>query len=833
MSGKHQHASSFSGSESDSSYSETSTPGTPTNKQHSATSSPTAKRKISLQIKTENDVHRKKAIVNSTSTSSNNTDNISFDDIADSSNNVSSANAMPRKKVQLHGTKKKVKEEADPLSSIFDSLIQESASNPAIVVERSQVDDKEHQQDTDQERYFGAPLVVREKPVLLSPTSIPNLDANIAFGTDTLGEESGPLFVGARTNKKLQKNVLGKAKKKNMDIAPLKAIKKKDEYEITKSGAFRIDELRIGSEGVVLEPNMATVDSATSESETIETILNTIAARRVASSSVTPQMLPENQSNTVTSSTTSTNTNPTDQSQIQTLFDTSSNSSSSAMSSASQTPSSMNTTPKLQPLVVSGQNSPCLMSLSSASSSAMTTPSTASTNTPLTSVNFSDLEINEHSHKLGSGASATVYKVFSKKNANQVYALKKIQLYGTDIRANHILSEIKSLFKSVECPYIIRLFDAYHREGQIQLLLEFMDCGSLEDIYKTCGKIPEDVLSEIAFQILSGLAYLQSKGILHRDLKPSNILMNKSGCAKISDFGMSKLMESNVATKTFQGSYYYMSPERIKGDEHDFNSDVYSLGLTIAECALGKYPVNDVEKMSLWDVMRCFKDGITLTDESLSPELKEFVSLCCIGDRLQRPYAKTLLETAFIRKHNSVYDDQSSIKFERVYNFIHQVYLPMKEFEKSRMRSNSQPRLLNFSTDFTKDVDSVPTSAPPQEEQLILRDYEDIPVSTTKRGLQLKLSPRSNATRSVEESDIPSKSEKITKKKKKTEKYESKTLPLPDKAKQKSKEPSNSSSSSSSVLKPLMRLGSGVLHKAKTTSDQDVLKSLEEDIHAK
>ena len=91
--------------------------------------------------------------------------------------------------------------------------------------------------------------------------------------------------------------------------------------------------------------------------------------------------------------------------------------------------------------------------------------------------------------------------------------------------------------------------------------------------------------------MLQGLDYLSEKKIIHRDIKPSNILLNRNGEAKISDFGLSKQMTASIqAFHSFQGTYLYMSPERLKTDDYGFDSDIWSLGLSIAECAIGKFP---------------------------------------------------------------------------------------------------------------------------------------------------------------------------------------------------------------------------------------------------
>jgi serine/threonine protein kinase len=63
-----------------------------------------------------------------------------------------------------------------------------------------------------------------------------------------------------------------------------------------------------------------------------------------------------------------------------------------------------------------------------------------------------------------------------------------------------IVTEFKALYKT-SCPYVITLYDSFYREGSILMILEYMNCGSLEDILKTCGKIPEGVLSKMTKQV--------------------------------------------------------------------------------------------------------------------------------------------------------------------------------------------------------------------------------------------------------------------------------------------------------------------------------------------
>ena len=107
---------------------------------------------------------------------------------------------------------------------------------------------------------------------------------------------------------------------------------------------------------------------------------------------------------------------------------------------------------------------------------------------------------------------------------------------------------------------------------------------------KTFGPVRVDVLGKISEAVLGGLAYLYSAHkIMHRDLKPSNILVNSKGQIKLCDFGVSSELDGSIA-ETFVGTGTYMAPERIQGSPYTVKSDVWSVGLTLMELAIGKFP---------------------------------------------------------------------------------------------------------------------------------------------------------------------------------------------------------------------------------------------------
>lgn len=104
--------------------------------------------------------------------------------------------------------------------------------------------------------------------------------------------------------------------------------------------------------------------------------------------------------------------------------------------------------------------------------------------------------------------------------------------------------------------------------------------------------VPEPYLAELTRQMLLGLSFLHDTArICHRDVKPSNLLLSSSGQLKISDFGTSSQLSNSMSKcLSWVGTVTYMSPERIRGDSYSFNTDVWSLGLLVLECALGRYP---------------------------------------------------------------------------------------------------------------------------------------------------------------------------------------------------------------------------------------------------
>lgn len=137
-------------------------------------------------------------------------------------------------------------------------------------------------------------------------------------------------------------------------------------------------------------------------------------------------------------------------------------------------------------------------------------------------------------------------------------------------------------------PNVLPLIDADIYDGQVVILSEYIEDGSLADKLRAHGKIPIEQAARIAVGVLKGLEYLHSKNIIHRDIKPANILM-QGDTPRLADFGISRAMETTMVSSTVIGTHSYMSPESFEG-VRNIQTDVWSVGVLLYHLLTGKLP---------------------------------------------------------------------------------------------------------------------------------------------------------------------------------------------------------------------------------------------------
>ncbi|XP_070760409.1 dual specificity mitogen-activated protein kinase kinase 5 [Enoplosus armatus] len=263
-------------------------------------------------------------------------------------------------------------------------------------------------------------------------------------------------------------------------------------------------------------------------------------------------------------------------------------------------------------------------------------------------INAQDINYQE---QLGHGNGGTVYKAYHILG-KRVLAVKVIPLDITVELQKQIMSELEILYKC-DSPYIITFFSAFFVENRISICTEFMDGGSL-DVYK---RIPEHVLGRIALAVVKGLTYLWSLKILHRDVKPSNMLVNTRGQVKLCDFGVSTQLVNSIA-KTYVGTNAYMAPERISGEQYGIHADVWSVGISFMELALGMFPYPQIQKnqgsLMPLQLLQCIvdEDPPVLPVGQFSEKFVHFITQCMRRQPKERPAPNNLMDHSFIIQYN-------------------------------------------------------------------------------------------------------------------------------------------------------------------------------------
>ncbi len=202
--------------------------------------------------------------------------------------------------------------------------------------------------------------------------------------------------------------------------------------------------------------------------------------------------------------------------------------------------------------------------------------------------------------ELGRGGFGIVYDAWD-HDLKRPVALKLRRADRTDPISERRFRSEAALARDVVHPNLVRAFDLGVEGELLYLVLEKVDGAPLSARIEQSGPLPIDETLRLADALLEALGALHAAGIVHRDVKPSNILLLTApdGHAEIDDL---KLGDLGVARKldtgdtrltldsTFVGTLAYLPPEIVRGEEATFQSDLYSLGMTIAEALLGQLP---------------------------------------------------------------------------------------------------------------------------------------------------------------------------------------------------------------------------------------------------
>ncbi|KAI8059897.1 kinase-like domain-containing protein [Gongronella butleri] len=252
---------------------------------------------------------------------------------------------------------------------------------------------------------------------------------------------------------------------------------------------------------------------------------------------------------------------------------------------------------------------------------------------------------------IGKGQFGVVYRALELRTGKMV-AVKRIKCKSSKKRDMADMMQEARLLQSLAHENIVKYEGLVQTPGYINIILEFVENGSLANTLKSFGSFPEDLVATYCSQILHGLEYLHAQNVVHCDLKAANLLTTKSGNLKLSDFGVSLHLAQQVQQEDeVAGTPYWMAPEVIALEGASTKSDIWSLGCTLIELCTGKPPYSEFNHY--YALYHIVDDEYPPFPSGLSDDLYDFLRNCFAKQPEDRPSATELLLHAWIYTHTA------------------------------------------------------------------------------------------------------------------------------------------------------------------------------------
>ncbi|KAI3829020.1 hypothetical protein L1987_03134 [Smallanthus sonchifolius] len=284
---------------------------------------------------------------------------------------------------------------------------------------------------------------------------------------------------------------------------------------------------------------------------------------------------------------------------------------------------------------------------------------------------FNNYQILNHRYALlnllGKGGFSEVYKAFDLVE----YRYVACKLHGLnanwseDKKQSYIRHAIReyNIHKTLVHHHIVRLWDIFEiDQNTFCTILEYCSGKDLDAVLKATPILPEKEARIIIFQIFQGLIYLNKRNqrIIHYDLKPGNVLFDELGVAKVTDFGLSKIVEDDVGSQGMEltsqgaGTYWYLPPECFELSKIPLISskvDVWSAGILLYQILFGRRPFGHdqtQERILREDTIIKARKVEFPSRPSVSNEAKEFIRRCLTYNQEERPDVLTIAQDPYL-----------------------------------------------------------------------------------------------------------------------------------------------------------------------------------------
>ncbi|MBV9681887.1 MAG: serine/threonine protein kinase [Solirubrobacterales bacterium] len=203
---------------------------------------------------------------------------------------------------------------------------------------------------------------------------------------------------------------------------------------------------------------------------------------------------------------------------------------------------------------------------------------------------------------LGEGGMGKVYTATGPDGGRVALKLVKDDHARDETFRRRFYREVQ-IAQTVRHPNVVPVVATGEHEGLPYMAQRFIDGMSLDEKLGREGRLDTHTAVRVCTDVAAGLETLWEAGMVHRDVKPANILLDETGRAYITDFGLAKDTRGSLLTLPGQalGSMDYMAPEQIRADAVSAATDIYALGCVMYECMVGRPPFAEAHGMRiLW-----------------------------------------------------------------------------------------------------------------------------------------------------------------------------------------------------------------------------------------
>jgi serine/threonine protein kinase len=249
--------------------------------------------------------------------------------------------------------------------------------------------------------------------------------------------------------------------------------------------------------------------------------------------------------------------------------------------------------------------------------------------------------------RLGEGGMGVVYRAEQQPLGREV-ALKVIRtlLQSSSVAGQRFQREAQAVAK-LRHPNVVTVHAAGEEDGVAYLAMELVHGQGLDEILQSKAEIGERLAIPEAIRhvrdVARALQCAHEEDIIHRDVKPSNIRVTPEGQALLLDFGLARGADLHAVSRDdrFRGTAHYASPEQVEARQQvlDARTDLYSLGVTLYECATGQVPFRgETTEQVFHQILARNPRGPRHLNSAISRDLEAVISTAMETDR-ERRYA--------------------------------------------------------------------------------------------------------------------------------------------------------------------------------------------------